>query len=156
MLCKIFIFCNVYYINSVINKCGLMTNSKIHFEDCRIAFLIRATSSKIQQEDKSKLLDHTTMVAYNIYFLRCVRNMTKLKYRFHQKRTMQVLHQEYEQNQAKPKLERQITYFCRLCRQYDIKTRKAHLQSSVFFKKSKIGLILNDYFDSMKITSTRS
>lgn len=31
--------------------------------------------------------------------------------------------------QANPKKERQITYFCRLCRNYDIKTRKAHLQN---------------------------
>ncbi|MHA7646709.1 hypothetical protein [Nitrosopumilus sp. S4] len=42
---------------------------------------------------------------------------------------MQVLHQEFEQNQARPKLERQITYFCRLCREYGVKTRKAHLQN---------------------------
>ncbi len=30
---------------------------------------------------------------------------------------------------VKPKRERQMTYFCRLCRKYDIKTRKAHLQN---------------------------
>ncbi|NJK77939.1 MAG: hypothetical protein HC944_03155 [Nanoarchaeota archaeon] len=35
---------------------------------------------------------------------------------------------EYE-NQAKPKAERQVTYFCRLCREYGIKTRKSHLQN---------------------------
>jgi hypothetical protein len=32
--------------------------------------------------------------------------------------------------QAKPRLERQVTYFCRLCREYGIKTRKAHLQNT--------------------------
>lgn len=42
---------------------------------------------------------------------------------------MQVLHQEYEQNQSRPRRQRQITYFCRLCREYGIKTRKAHLQN---------------------------
>ncbi|NND86504.1 MAG: hypothetical protein HKM23_04105 [Nitrosopumilus sp.] len=42
---------------------------------------------------------------------------------------MQVLHQEFEQNQSKPKNQRQVTYFCRLCRKYGIKTRKAHLQN---------------------------
>ena len=31
------------------------------------------------------------------------------------------------QLQAKPKLERQVTYFCRLCRNRGIKERKAHL-----------------------------
>lgn len=31
--------------------------------------------------------------------------------------------------QAKPRAERQVTYFCRLCRNYGIKTRKAHLQN---------------------------
>ncbi|MDH3779337.1 MAG: hypothetical protein OES15_00630 [Nitrosopumilus sp.] len=36
---------------------------------------------------------------------------------------------EYDKIQAKPKSERQVTYFCRLCRKYDIKTRKAHLQN---------------------------
>ena len=30
---------------------------------------------------------------------------------------------------AKPRTERQVTYFCRLCRNYGIKTRKAHLQN---------------------------
>jgi len=41
---------------------------------------------------------------------------------------MQTLVAEYE-NQAKPKAQRQVTYFCRLCREYGIKTRKAHLQN---------------------------
>jgi len=36
---------------------------------------------------------------------------------------------EYDEIQAKPKSERQVTYFCRLCRKYNIKTRKAHLQN---------------------------
>ena len=31
--------------------------------------------------------------------------------------------------QSKPRKERKITYFCRLCRKYEIKTRKAHLQN---------------------------
>ncbi|AFS83203.1 hypothetical protein [Candidatus Nitrosopumilus sediminis] len=31
--------------------------------------------------------------------------------------------------QARPRVERQVTYFCRLCRNYGIKTRKAHLQN---------------------------
>jgi len=31
--------------------------------------------------------------------------------------------------QAKPRSERQVTYFCRLCREYGIKLRKAHLQN---------------------------
>ncbi|QUC65686.1 hypothetical protein NsoK4_04955 [Nitrosopumilus sp. K4] len=30
---------------------------------------------------------------------------------------------------AKPREARQVTYFCRLCRNYGIKTRKAHLQN---------------------------
>lgn len=41
---------------------------------------------------------------------------------------MQTLVAEYE-NQGKPKAQRQVTYFCRLCREYGIKTRKAHLQN---------------------------
>ncbi|MFB5604867.1 MAG: hypothetical protein ACE5Q5_03885 [Nitrosarchaeum sp.] len=36
---------------------------------------------------------------------------------------------EYDEMQSKPRSERQITYFCRLCREYGIKTRKAHLQN---------------------------
>ena len=31
--------------------------------------------------------------------------------------------------QGKPKNERQVTYFCRLCRNYGIKERKAHLKN---------------------------
>ncbi|MCA9812523.1 MAG: hypothetical protein KC483_06650 [Nitrosarchaeum sp.] len=41
---------------------------------------------------------------------------------------------EFENKQAKPKSERQTTYFCRLCREYKIKNRKAHLQN---FHKAK-------------------
>lgn len=33
------------------------------------------------------------------------------------------------EDQSKPRTERQVTYFCRLCREYGIKTRKAHLQN---------------------------
>ena len=32
-------------------------------------------------------------------------------------------------NHVKPRGDRQVTYFCRLCREYGIKTRKAHLQN---------------------------
>jgi len=31
--------------------------------------------------------------------------------------------------QSKPKKERQVTYFCRLCRKYKIQSRKAHLKN---------------------------
>ena len=31
--------------------------------------------------------------------------------------------------QAKPRKEKKITYFCRLCRKYNITSRKAHLQN---------------------------
>jgi len=34
-----------------------------------------------------------------------------------------------EESQSKPKDERRITYFCRLCRDYGIKSRKAHLKN---------------------------
>lgn len=33
------------------------------------------------------------------------------------------------QVQAKPRAEKQITYFCRLCRNYNVKSRKAHLKN---------------------------
>ena len=42
---------------------------------------------------------------------------------------MQIATFEQDNFQSKPKSERQTTYFCRLCRQYKIKTRKAHLQN---------------------------
>jgi len=42
---------------------------------------------------------------------------------------MQITTFQPNEIQAKPKSERQVTYFCRLCRQYKIKTRKAHLQN---------------------------
>ena len=54
--------------------------------------------------------------------------MTIFKYQFCIYHSMQTLVAEYE-NQAKPKSHRQVTYFCRLCREYGIKTRKAHLQN---------------------------
>ena len=54
--------------------------------------------------------------------------MTILKYRNFTNNLMQVAILEYE-HQAKPKSQRQVTYFCRLCREYRIKTRKAHLQN---------------------------
>ncbi len=34
-----------------------------------------------------------------------------------------------QEDQSKPRTQRQVTYFCRLCREYGIKTRKAHLQN---------------------------
>lgn len=33
------------------------------------------------------------------------------------------------ENHGKSKYQKQVTYFCRLCRQYGIKTRKSHLQN---------------------------
>lgn len=33
------------------------------------------------------------------------------------------------EGQVKPRDQRKVTYFCRLCRQYGIKTRKSHLQN---------------------------
>jgi hypothetical protein len=42
---------------------------------------------------------------------------------------MQISTFKSDQIQSKPKSDRQITYFCRLCREYGIKTRKAHLQN---------------------------
>ena len=36
---------------------------------------------------------------------------------------------ENDEFHAKPRRDRQVTYFCRLCRSYGIKTRKAHLQN---------------------------
>lgn len=56
--------------------------------------------------------------------------MTTLKYHFYHTQTVK---QESVLDtislQARPKGERQVTYFCRLCRNYGIKTRKAHLQN---------------------------
>ena len=42
---------------------------------------------------------------------------------------MQRLVLENDKVQSKPRPQRQVTYFCRLCREYGIKTRKAHLQN---------------------------
>ena len=42
--------------------------------------------------------------------------------------SMQTAILEYE-NQSMPRSQRQVTYFCRLCRGYGIKTKKAHLQN---------------------------
>lgn len=54
--------------------------------------------------------------------------MTKLKYNL--LLTNFMMHESvYDSVQAKPRQERQVTYFCRLCRGYGIKTRKAHLQN---------------------------
>ena len=54
--------------------------------------------------------------------------MTILKYLFFYNFFMQTAILEYS-NHSKPKSERQTTYFCRLCREYNIKLRKAHLQN---------------------------
>ena len=35
-----------------------------------------------------------------------------------------------EGSQSRPRGQRQVTYFCRLCRSYGIRARKAHLQNS--------------------------
>jgi len=55
--------------------------------------------------------------------------MTILKYprELHYTMPSQIL--ECIKVQAKPRSERHVTYFCRLCRKYNIKTRKAHLQN---------------------------
>ena len=66
----------------------------------------------------------------SIYNLQNVINMTKLKYCFVLCTFMKqesVL--DFSTFHAKPKNERQSTYFCRLCRSYNIKLRKAHLQN---------------------------
>lgn len=55
--------------------------------------------------------------------------MTMLKYLMNHHYHMQSQILEYHGIQAKPRSERQVTYFCRLCRKYGIKTRKAHLQN---------------------------
>ena len=55
--------------------------------------------------------------------------MTILKYQNLKNRHMQVSVLRYEEEQARPRQERQATYFCRLCREYKIKNRKAHLQN---------------------------
>ena len=55
--------------------------------------------------------------------------MTILKYQINLRCIMQPQILEYDGIQAKPRSERQVTYFCRLCRKYGIKTRKAHLQN---------------------------
>lgn len=54
--------------------------------------------------------------------------MTILKYLSAGFFVMQTALLEFE-NHVKPKQQRQTTYFCRLCREYGIKTRKAHLQN---------------------------
>lgn len=41
----------------------------------------------------------------------------------------QKLMMNFDDFQTKPRSERQVTYFCRLCRNYGIKLRKAHLQN---------------------------
>ena len=53
--------------------------------------------------------------------------MTKLKYQYLK---ISYMHQLVVlENHGKPKYQKQVTYFCRLCRQYGIKTRKSHLQN---------------------------
>ena len=60
--------------------------------------------------------------------------------------------------QGKPKSERQITYFCRLCRGYGIKTRKAHLQNfhnanrDTVTKRSNLDLVDVIFIESNKIS----
>ncbi|MFQ5782476.1 MAG: hypothetical protein ACE5GR_05420 [Nitrosopumilus sp.] len=50
---------------------------------------------------------------------------------------------EFEDH-AKPKQERQVTYFCRLCREYRIKNRKAHLQNFHNAKRDTVTKRSND------------
>ena len=53
--------------------------------------------------------------------------MTRLKYQFY---LMEFMEQLYAlEDHVKPRDQRQITYFCRLCRKYGIKTRKSRLQN---------------------------
>ena len=53
--------------------------------------------------------------------------MTRLKYQW---RWMEYMEQLYVlEDHVKPRDQRQVTYFCRLCRKYGIKTRKSHLQN---------------------------
>ena len=54
--------------------------------------------------------------------------MTILKYLVLTHHLMQTAILQYE-DQPMPRSQRQVTYFCRLCRKYGIKTRKAHLQN---------------------------
>ncbi len=55
--------------------------------------------------------------------------MTILKYWQIITLIMQHLVLENDKIQSKPRSQRQVTYFCRLCREYGVKTRKAHLQN---------------------------
>ncbi len=53
--------------------------------------------------------------------------MTKLKY-------LSLFYSDMSQlialdKHGKPRDQKQVTYFCRLCRKYGIKTRKSHLQN---------------------------
>lgn len=42
---------------------------------------------------------------------------------------MSKLEYQFADYQVQPRAQRKTTYFCRLCREYHIKTRKAHLQN---------------------------
>lgn len=53
--------------------------------------------------------------------------MTRLKYQKFSYLSMQQI--ALLENHGKPKGQKQVSYFCRLCRKYGIKTRKSHLQN---------------------------
>lgn len=56
--------------------------------------------------------------------------MTNLKYwNFDMLCVIQQTVLQTNEHQSLPREQRQVTYFCRLCRNYGIKTRKAHLQN---------------------------
>jgi hypothetical protein len=85
--------------------------------------------------------------------------MTKLKYddiRFFPMNQLIAL--QTSELQAKPRSERQVTYFCRLCRKYGIKTRKAHLQNvhnanrDTVTKRSNLDLVDTIFIESNKIS----
>ena len=99
----------------------------------------------------------------NLYFitlipiaLQTVISMTTLKYYFYklQKIMQQFALNVNKLNQAKPKTDRQTTYFCRLCRNYGIKTRKAHLQNfhnanrDTVTKRSNVDLVNTIFIES--------
>ena len=70
--------------------------------------------------------------------------MTILKYQNLKNQDMQISVLRYEDEQARPRQERQITYFCRLCREYKIKNRKAHLQNFHNAKRDTVTKRSND------------
>ena len=66
--------------------------------------------------------------------------MTILKYPNHVILDMPIVALEHinGEAQSRPRTERQVTYFCRLCRKYKIKARKAHLQNAHNAKRDTV------------------